>query len=187
MHGDREIVSRIIEGDHRSFQLLVKQHERLVWHIVLKVIRDEDDVKDICQEVFIKVFQKLSKFQFNAKLSTWIAKIAYRMAIDHAMKSKKWASQEINPEDSREYFIEEKDPASQVEQEDFNVYIRKLIDKLPYQYRTVLTLYHLHEFNYKEIYEITGMPEGTVKNYLFRARKLLKDSITRNINSQVLV
>jgi len=186
MQGDKDIVSRILEGDSRSFQLLVKQHERLVWHIVMKIIRDEDDVKDVSQEVFIKVFQKLPGFKFHSKLSTWIATIAYRMAIDHAKRDKKWLKQEINPEDQGAYFIEERNPGSLMERASTNACLKKMIDGLPLHYRTVLTLYHLHEFSYQEVSEIMDRPEGTVKNYLFRARKLLKDSIGKHLNSEII-
>lgn len=186
MQGDREIVLRILDGDARAFQLLVKQHERLVWHVVLRILHNEDDVKDLCQEVFIKVFQKLTSFQFNSKLSTWIATIAYRMAIDKAKKNKNLAEQGIDPEDHYAFFVDDQDPGNLLEEEDLNNYVKILIDKLPTHFKTVLTLYHLHEFNYKEIYDITGLPEGTVKSYLFRARKLLKESITKHLSPEVL-
>jgi RNA polymerase sigma factor (sigma-70 family) len=63
------------------------------------------------------------------------------------------------------------------ERTDLHLYIREQIEKLPVQYRTVLTLYYLEEFSYQEIEQITGMPEGTVKNYLFRAKTLLKEKL----------
>ena len=66
-----------------------------------------------------------------------------------------------------------------VEREEAKKYLMEFIEKLPVQYRTVLTLFHLEEFSYREIEEITGMPEGTIKSYLSRARKLLKDKLEK--------
>jgi RNA polymerase sigma-70 factor (ECF subfamily) len=71
-----------------------------------------------------------------------------------------------------------------VEENDIESYLLKLIDTLPPQYKIVLTLYHLEQKNYSEIGEITGMPEGTVKNYLFRARQLLREKAKKYLGSE---
>jgi RNA polymerase sigma-70 factor (ECF subfamily) len=67
---------------------------------------------------------------------------------------------------------------------DVAAYLEKLIAQLPEQYKLVLTLYHLKEFSYQEIEVITGMPEGTVKSYLFRARKMLKDKLANYLKNE---
>ena len=71
-------------------------------------------------------------------------------------------------------------PLDQLERNERKAYIHSVVNGLPIQYRTIVTLYHLNDFSYKEISEITGMPDGTVKNYLFRARKILKDILKKN-------
>ena len=67
---------------------------------------------------------------------------------------------------------------------DTSVYVNQLIDQMPHQYKTVLTLYHLNEFSLTEIKEITGIPEGTVKSYLFRARKILKEKLEKDLKNE---
>ena len=78
MHEDRELVYKILNGNKSSFSILVKKYERMVWFMVSRMVIDEDEIKDICQEVFIKVYLHLEKFNFDSKLSTWIATITYR-------------------------------------------------------------------------------------------------------------
>ena len=186
MYLDQELVRKILDGNEQAFTMLVKKYERLVYFLVYRIIGEEELTKDVCQEVFVKVYLKLSDFNFKSKLSTWIATIAYRHALNQVKKDKgNRFGEEINPDQDYQEYISV-GPDRMLEETELKDQVHKLIDQLPHQYKTVLTLFHLNEFNYKEIYEITGWPEGTVKNYLFRARKLLKDVITSNVKNQIL-
>jgi len=176
---EKELVSKVLAGDARAFKRLVEQYQRLVLHVSSRMIRNEDDLSDVCQEVFIKVHKGLGTFTFQSKLSTWIARIAYLTSVNHLRKYK---NEQLNrstsedPELDNLHFTEHT-PERILIRKDVNTYVHHLIAQLPLNYRTVLTLYHLQEFSYQEIEEITGMPEGTVKNYLFRAKKLLKEKL----------
>lgn len=178
MTDDKALVSRVLNGDMTAFRALIKKHERLVSHMVGKLVKQEEDREELCQDVFMKVYEKLGEFAFQSQLSTWIATIAYRQGINH-LRKKKIMLTEI-PE---EVAIPEE---NFVEDQDIENYLQKLIDLLPPQYKIVLTLYHLEQKNYAEIGEITGMPEGTVKNYLFRARQLLKDKAKKYLGNEEL-
>lgn len=173
---EQQIVDRIRQGDAKAFAALVKQYKRLVFHIVQRLVLDADDMEDICQEVFIKVFKQINRFTFESRLSTWIARIAYSTAVDYLRKYRKknmiYDAQEHDLPD-----VDDLGPQELLVQTDISGYVRKLIDQLPEQYRLILTLYHLDEFSYEEIKQITGLPEGTVKSYLFRSRKLLKEKL----------
>lgn len=179
---DAELVQQILAGNENAFRYLVANHQRLVLHIVGRVVKQQEDVEDICQEVFLKVFRKIKKFRGDSRLSTWIATIAYNTSISHIRKQGR--KQEIQmDEDARIDWGKTDDWLVQktVEKEEAKKILLQLIEKLPVQYRTVLTLFHLEEFSYKEVEEITGMPEGTIKSYLSRARKLLKDKLEQVI------
>ncbi len=187
MYLDQELVSKILGGNEQAFTVLVKKYERLVYYIVYRIIGEEELTKDVCQEIFVKVYLKLEKFNFKSKLSTWIATIAYRHALNQVKKDKnKYQQDELTPEKEYMNYVSES-PDEVLEQSEMKDQLHLLIERLPHQYKTVLTLYHLNEFNYKEIYEITGWPEGTVKNYLFRARKLLKDVISKKAKKSDLL
>ena len=177
MHPEESLVNRIVKGDLSAFKQLIGQHERLVMHMIERIINNEEDVKDISQEVFIKIFKNIAKFNFNAKLSTWIAQIAYRTAINYVNKHS--GQRFIDDVDIEREMINYETPEHILNTKNETEYLQYHISKLPLLYRTVVTLFHLNEFSYKEIEDITGMPEGTVKNYLFRARKLLKQRLEK--------
>ena len=82
------------------------------------------------------------------------------------------------------HFVSGENPEKDVEDRDYDEYIMTLIERLPAQYKVVLTLYHLDGMNYEEIGQATGMPEGTVKNYLFRARTLLKEMVKTRMENE---
>jgi RNA polymerase sigma factor (sigma-70 family) len=180
MFNEKEIVSRILKGNFPAFELLVKQYEKLVFFVVNRLVQHVQDKEDICQEVFIKVHLNLHRFQFQSKLSTWIARIAYLTAVDHVKKSKV-THQADYPENIDHYHFTEDSPEAVLVKKDTAAYVNLLIEQMPLQYRTVLTLYHLNEFTCPEIEQITGIPEGTVKSYLFRARKILNEKIERDL------
>ena len=184
MTDDRAFVSRLKGGDGQALTLLIKQHERLVSHMVGRLIKQEEDREELCQDVFLKVFEKISEFNFQSRLSTWIATIAYRHAINHLRKQKiEYADL---PEEGgwTERFVESENPESLLADQDMEDWVLRLIDQLPVQYKTVLTLYHLDGMNYSEIGVVTEMPEGTVKNYLFRARNLLKEKVKQYLGNE---
>jgi RNA polymerase sigma factor (sigma-70 family) len=188
MNEDALLVSRILKGDMQAFKALVQQHQRLVVHMVGRLINDKQDVEDICQEVFLKVYQKLSGFSFQSKLSTWIATIAYRTAVNYLKKKNRMMMDDIEEGGlDAKYGVESDTPERLFERKNLHIFIHQEIEKLPPQYRIVLTLYHLEGMQYAEIEEITGMPEGTVKNYLFRARKLLKDRLMMQLPKEALL
>lgn len=172
---DKDLVTQILSGNMNAFTFLVNQHQRLVVHITGRLIQRQDELEDVCQEVFLKVFQNMGKYRFECKLSTWIATIAYNTSINYLRKFKKgdMISSDELPLLTNASVAETVD----FERTDLHQYLRDQIELLPVQYRTVLTLFHLEEFSYQEIEQITGMPEGTIKSYLFRAKALLKEKL----------
>lgn len=177
MIDDRALVSQVLSGDRQAFRMLIKQHERLVGHMIARLIDRPEDREELCQDVFMKVYEKLGEFSFQSKLSTWIATIAYRHGINHLRKSRIEISE--LPEDGygREFFIGGENPEEMLADKQLDEIVFQLIEKLPAQYKAILTLYHVQDMSYPEIVEITGLPEGTVKSYLFRARQMLKEKV----------
>lgn len=184
---DQNLVERVLNGDHSAFGIIVKKTENLVAKIVFDTIANEGDRKDIAQDIYLKVFQKLSGFKFQSKLSTWIAQISYNTCIDH-LRKKKLVLVEPNHEDedssdeTLDYFNSSRGVAAvsadrvMIEKHLAEI-VRSGIDKLPMIYKTLVTLYHNEDLSYDEIGTITGLPVGTVKSYLFRARKQLKNEL----------
>jgi RNA polymerase sigma factor (sigma-70 family) len=186
MTNDKALVNAVLNGDRRALHDFIKRHERLVSHMVTKLVDDKSDREELCQDIFLKAYEKLGEFNFQSKLSTWVATIAYRHGVNHLRKRKmKWADL---PEDGGDWnFVEPDNLQQSVEEEDMEKIIQRNVEQLPPQYRVVLTLYHVDGMNYNEIGEATGMPEGTVKNYLFRARHLLKESVKKYLGQEEIL
>ncbi len=181
---DTELINQILNGNRNAFTYLVNRYQKLVVHIAGRIVQRQEILEDVCQEVFLKVYQNLGNYRNECKLSTWIATIAYNTGINYLRKNKKW--EEVLPEDATILKNLTCGRSENFETIDLHQYVRDQVEKLPVQYRTVLTLFHLEEFSYQEIEQITGMPEGTVKSYLFRARMLLKEKLKDIVNDDSL-
>ena len=172
---DVELITQILNGNMNAFTFLVNRYQKLVVHITGRLIQRQDELEDVCQDVFLKVYQNLGKYRNECKLSTWIATIAYNTSINYLRKYKK--GDMISSEELLAVPVISDTKTLDFERVDLHQYIRSQIELLPVQYRTVLTLFHLEEFSYQEIEQITEMPEGTVKSYLFRAKAILKEKL----------
>lgn len=175
---DKVIVTNILNGNTQRFALVVNNTEKLVTHIVRKMTTNEDDQKDLVQDIYLKVYKNLPGFQFKSKLSTWIANIAYNTTVNYLQK-KKIPIIEIENIRDNNFVITDNPELETIKTETVDI-LHTEIAKLPPLYRTLITLYHLDELPNKEIAEITSLPEGTIKSYLSRARKILKDNINHH-------
>ena len=143
--------------------------------MVFKMIPRDDDRQDIAQDIYLKVFHKLSGFRFQSKLSTWVGQIAYNTCLSH-LEKKKWVLPGDDPgEDEPGDYVP---IGSRMEGMERAGILQAEMEKLSPIYRVLITLYHEEELSYQEIGEITGLPEGTLKSYLFRARKALRDALS---------
>jgi RNA polymerase sigma-70 factor (ECF subfamily) len=179
---DNVIVTNILNGNIQGFAIVVKNTEKLVTQIVRKMTTNEDDQKDLVQDIYLKAYQNLSSFQFKSKLSTWIANIAYHTTINYLQK-KKISIIGIEKTIEGKFIVTENPELETIKTEAVEI-LNAEIDKLPALYKTLITLYHLEQLPYKEISEITNLPEGTIKSYLYRARKILKDSINNHYKNE---
>lgn len=181
-------IDKIISGDTKAYQSFIEEYQRLVMHIVFRMISNVADREDVCQDVFIKAYQNLSNFHFESKISTWLAKIAYNTCINYLKKKKVPLFNDFSTDgESIDNFLSDHaSPDEFAERRDLSLRLQNEINKLPVQFRTILTLYHLDEMSYSEIVEIMGLPEGTVKSYLFRARKLLKERLISKYQQEEL-
>lgn len=186
MNEDQALVLRITRGDMQAFRMLIQRHQRLVAHMIGRLIDNAEDREELCQDVFLKVHEKLSEFNFQSKLSTWIATIAYRHAINHLRKNRIEVSDIPEEESFTAHFIATDNPGEKVEEDNLNEWVLRFIGQLPVQYRAVLTMYHLDDMTYPEIGVATGMPEGTVKSYLFRARAMVKEKVMKYLGENGL-
>jgi RNA polymerase sigma-70 factor (ECF subfamily) len=191
---DRHLVDRVLRGDTRAFGIIIKNTECLVAGLVFKLIPVAEDRKDMAQEIYLKAFHNLAGFRFQSKLSTWIARIAYNACLSWIEKKKLILAGNPEDEDLCSLSTEtvhlrdtvSSDSERQLFQKELSGILNKEISGLPPIYQTLITLYHQESMSYEELSQITGLPDGTVKSYLFRARKMLKENLLSKYKKEAL-
>jgi RNA polymerase sigma-70 factor (ECF subfamily) len=192
---DQLLVEKVLRGDTGSFAVIIKKTERLVAQIIFKMISIPEDRKDLAQEVYLKVYKNLRGFQFQCRLTTWISQITYNACINHLRKKKLVLVDDgatMGSENEVIEMLQNKLHAGRNDSEAFlfNKELAQIlqveIEKLPPLYKTLITLFHNEELSYLEIAEITGLSEGTLKSYLFRARKKLRENILLHYKKEAL-
>ena len=185
---DTELINKAQNGDESAFNELICRYDRNVLSIALKYVNDKDDAKDIYQEVFLRVFKSLKKFEFRSEFSTWLYRITVNVALTYRTKKSKYSYASLDEEQTDTdgetrfaYEAIEDNSASddRVIGSDISAGIKEAIEKLSPQQKMVFSLKHFEEYKIKEIAEMMNISEGTVKNYLFNAtikmREYLKD------------
>lgn len=191
---DRDLIKKVLDGDSSAFEAIISNTKGLVIQIIYKMVRNHEDRKDLAQEVYLKVYDKLDGFKFNSKLSTWIATITYNTCLNY-LKKKKIPILDIDKNEEKElwekisintFYYSDNQTEAYIFKKERSQILTLAIEKLPPLYKTLITLYHNEELSYSEITDITGLPEGTVKNYLYRARKKLKENLSLNYKKEEL-
>lgn len=166
---DGDLVALTLRGNSEAFATLVERYDRAVYHLAYRTLHDAEEARDVTQEAFFKAFRSLRTFKAGAKFSTWIFAITYHACCDRLSRRKHYSGDELP---------ERADAAPGPEQRvialDEASRLRAAIDALPEKYRTVITLFHLQGKQYEEIATVLGLPMGTVKTHLFRAKEQLR-------------
>jgi len=173
-------VRAVLDRKPGAFEALVRDYQKLCWHIVFRMVGNPDDARDLCQETFLRVHRQLHQFRFECPLKSWIGRVAYSIALRHLERRR--ASRVISFDDGDEGVLESlADESFDLEtasaDEEHAVRLRQAVDSLPPVPRMLVTLYHLEELPISEIASITAMSEGTIKSHLFRARLNLRDAL----------
>jgi RNA polymerase sigma-70 factor (ECF subfamily) len=180
---DRTLVGRILEGDRDLFTTLVTRYEKRVVNYVYRITHRYEDAHDLTQEIFVKVYLALDRYDPKYQFSTWLFRIAQNSAID-ALRKKGIAevpiarqADEEGGEKEREFADNGISPYRALKNKELSAAIDHAVEQLPSDYRELIQLRHFAELSYEEIASMKKLPLGTVKNKLFRARNLLKDAL----------
>jgi RNA polymerase sigma-70 factor, ECF subfamily len=175
---DRDLVATAVSGTEGSFEELVRRYQRPISAYVYRMVGNYESALDLTQEIFIKVYNSLDRYRSEFKFSTWIYKIAHNAAVDHLRRTAtREQSLVVGPEgDQFDLPIESSRPSPEQESErrERRVEIETVVRTLPSNYRELIILRHSQDLSYEEIVEVTGLPLGTVKNRLFRAREMMR-------------
>ena len=180
------LVQRAKQGNMEALEELLQRHEKIVYYIVLRTMGAGEDVKDISQEVFLKAYRNLSKFDGKSTFSTWIYRIAVNTCIDEMRKRKGKQTYSLDAELEQEdgnYQRQFADTADTPEQSLIRQELRQevvtALEQLSPEHKTALVLREMQGFSYEEISEITQTPLGTVKSRISRAKIQLKEEILK--------
>jgi RNA polymerase sigma-70 factor, ECF subfamily len=181
MNDERQLITEILNGNKAALQTFIESYQKLVSHIVFRMVANNHDREDLCQEVFIKVYQNLSGFKHGCKISTWIARIAHNTSLNYLEKKRVPLIDDVIKSEEENIIDKFSDdtvsPDDYTETRDLNQLVQDGINSIPPRMGVLLALYHLEEMSYEEIADITQQPMGTIKSYLYRARKLLKENL----------
>lgn len=172
---DSELVARALLGREDGFEELVRRYQRPIVSYVYRMTGNYEAALDLTQDVFIKVYNSLARYSSEYKFSTWIYRIAHNTAIDHLRRYSVRES-ELETENGYEkpFASDALTPEQLSERSERRAEIEEVIWSLPPSYRELILLRHAHDLSYDEIAEVTGLPLGTVKNRIFRAREAMR-------------
>ncbi|MDR2536609.1 MAG: sigma-70 family RNA polymerase sigma factor [Treponema sp.] len=169
---DQMIVAEVVSGQKELFRLLVNRYQKIVYGMGMSFFHNLEDASDFTQEVFLKVFRSLPRFEGRSRFSTWLYKIAYNTGVNNITRKKEYHS-----------FIEEasvwdRDTPERIAlRTALREAVGEAVGELPERYRICVDLFFFYDRSYQEIEAITGYPVNTIKSHVFRAKKLLREKL----------
>lgn len=179
LQDDNEAIERALNGDLEAFNQLVLEYQRLAYSVAYRMLQDQDSASDAVQESFIKAYRALDTFR-GGSFKSWLMRIVANSCYDILRARQRRATDSIDDESSEQEYAPHlvdgaESPQSYAERMELSEYIESCIGSLPSDQRLAITLCDVHGYAYEEISEITGVPMGTVKSRISRARRRLRD------------
>jgi RNA polymerase sigma-70 factor, ECF subfamily len=187
---DRDLVRRAQDGDEPAFEQLVRRHQRRVFALVGGILRRREDVEDVAQQVFLKAYMSLKRFDQRSAFSTWLYKISVNECWDYLRKKKvrplvyecDLSEEQVSRLDA--IVSQNRPPESPTERAEARDLLDRILDRLPEQDKQLLLLKEVEGFSVQELAEILNLNVNTVKVRLFRARARIMDFYRKRIGSR---
>ena len=182
------IIKQVLEGDVNAFEGLVKEYEKNVYNLALRMTGDPEDAADMAQDAFIKAYNSLGSFRGDSKFSVWLYRIVSNLCLDFLRSRKRRPTVSLSAEsdegEDMEFDIadESQSPETLLEQKLTREAVRRGLDSLPPEQRQILLLREIQGLSYEEIAQVLELETGTVKSRIFRARKRLSVFLLRDGN-----
>jgi RNA polymerase sigma-70 factor (ECF subfamily) len=177
---DAELIERCLRKDNTAWDQIVARFRRKIFHIAYKFTGRHDEAEDLTQEIFLKIFRSLEKFNRDADFSTWLSSVARNFCIDHYRASKR--EREVLVEDLVAFDLapaSSGNPHRALEERDRRSFVRRGLEMLPEKLREAVVLRDLQGLSYQEMAERLRLPEGTVKSRINRGREELARLLLR--------
>jgi RNA polymerase sigma-70 factor (ECF subfamily) len=187
---DNELAVRAAAGDEAAFEAIMRRYNRLLFRTARSILRSDAETEEVLQEAYLRAWRALGSFRADAKLSTWLARIVINEALGRLRRR---GAQVIPLEPAMEpdatpvhERLEDDDPDGQPELVAMRAQMRRLmeaqIDRLPEAFRTVFMLRAVEELSVDEVAAALEIPEATVRTRFFRARSLLREGLSREVD-----
>ncbi|MCR5607247.1 MAG: sigma-70 family RNA polymerase sigma factor [Treponema sp.] len=170
---DFALIKSTLDGNNESFSKLVSLYKKKIRAIAFGFFKNEDDIEDFTQEVFLKVFEKLNTFKGESSFYTWITRVAYNIAINSVNRKKTY----INLQD--ETILEDSSltPEEKALKTATIEALHEALKEIDEKYAICLDLFFFHDMSQQQISDITGFTLNTIKSHIFRAKKILKEKL----------
>ncbi|MFZ1728491.1 MAG: sigma-70 family RNA polymerase sigma factor [Bacteroidota bacterium] len=175
---DQEIISRIAAGDQRGYSLLLDRYRAKVMTLALRILGRMEEAEEAAQDAFIRAFRSLHQFEQRAQFSTWLYRITYNVCMTQISR-RRGSMTSIDEDDALEIIDESAGSRLDMETRELQSAVSRAIEQLRPEYAGLVTLFYLNEQSHEEIVAITGLPIGTIKNRLHRARTELRQILLR--------
>ena len=184
---DQRVVELALKGRESAYRELLRRYQRPVLSLIHRMVRDREQAEDLAQDTFVKVLNALDRYRPEFKFSSWIFKIAHNTALD-ALRRRELptlsldgapdaVSAEAQEATRPMVAVDEQSPDDYAAGRELGVHIEAAIARLRPEYRTAVTLYQIEGFAYEEIAETMELPLGTVKTFIHRARRELREQL----------
>jgi len=188
---DKEIIQKVLDGDTQAFRFLIDRHKDKAMTLAVRILRNREDAEEALQDSFVRVYRALASFEWKSSFSTWLYRIVYNTCATAAGKKNgiHSLSIDVEDEDGMQMEIESNElPADmKLESDEFSKILNEEIEKMPVVYGSTFTLFAIQDMSYEEIVQITGLPLGTVKARLFRARAILREAIMKRMDHSLVL
>ncbi|MCI0707082.1 MAG: sigma-70 family RNA polymerase sigma factor [Ignavibacteriae bacterium] len=176
---DYETIQRILAGEKRAYAELIDRHKDRAMTLALRMLKNREDAEEALQDAFVRAFNALSRFEWKSSFFTWFYRIVYNVCATVLSRRGDESFSSVDDDEgvTGELPSLDKLPDTDYEGLEFRRIVQREIDRLPPVYASVLTLFLIQDLSYDEIVEATGLPLGTVKVRLFRARGMLRDAV----------
>ncbi len=178
LNADIELITRCQEGDRQAFNRLVMQYQNLVYNFLYRLAPNWNDIDDLAQEVFVKVYHSIKKLKDVSQFKNWLHSIAVNVYIDEQRRRKKQQERFVSDErvlNSRTDPNE--NPGQHLERKELHKRLQEAIEQLPEEFKIAIILRELQELSYEEIAKTLNTSIGTIRSRIFRGRKLLQQSL----------
>jgi len=189
---DTELVRRVAAHDHEAFRVLMRRHNQMLYRTARSILKNEPEAEDAVQEAYLQAYRAMGDFRGDAKLSTWLVRIVVNEAITRLHKQTRRAEViHLEGEDLQQDHHSSEDsmnesapehPERAAQRSESRRLLEAKIDELPEAFRTVFVLRAVEEMTVEETAAALDIPEATVRTRFFRARGLLRESLSRDID-----